>query len=149
MNDGIAFNPGNAVMSGQGKKTWSSFKKEELLPYLKVARGMEAEFVKYMLDEMRKTVAKDEADSGEIDFYTSMLDNEYSRIMSEKERGLGVQGLVLNQIAPQRLLKEYNGTVTGFNEDPLARGIIRAAPTRTKDEAIHMYLDNKKDEGKK
>ncbi|MBF0206314.1 MAG: hypothetical protein HQK53_05440, partial [Oligoflexia bacterium] len=67
---------GTAGITGVRPPTQSAMKnltKEEMLSYLKVARAMESEFVKFLLSEMRKTVFKESPDSSEAEFYTSML----------------------------------------------------------------------------
>lgn len=69
--------------------------------YREVAEGMESEFVNFLISEMRKTVNKEEEDSTAQDFYESMLDNEYSQILSKTRGGVGLQKIILDQIYPQ------------------------------------------------
>ena len=70
--------------------------------YENIAEGMESQFAKMMIDEMRKTVDKSEATSSAMDFYNSTLDTEYAQVMS-KGKGLGLKKLILDQIYPEHM----------------------------------------------
>ncbi|MBF0297298.1 MAG: rod-binding protein [Oligoflexia bacterium] len=70
-------------------------------PYNKIARGMEVEFLKYLLKEMRTTIDKNEESSEEVDFYTQLLDEEYSKALADKNQGVGIQNIILKQLLPK------------------------------------------------
>ena len=77
-------------------------------PYKKVANGMERQFVEFMVNQMNKTVGKeDEQDSG-MNYYKSLLNSERSKSITENRGGVGVQELILNQIYPERLRTPQN-----------------------------------------
>jgi Rod binding domain-containing protein len=75
-------------------------------PYQDVAEGMEANFTSHLLQEMRKTVPKDNPDSSAMDYYNSLLDYERAQLMAKSDSGLGVKKVILDQIVPQHL-KHY------------------------------------------
>ena len=92
--------------------------------YLKVARGVEQQFVQYMLKQMKKTVNTANPESSALNFYKSILNNHQSRIMVEKNGGLGLQKIILDQIYPhnnknktlskesnRKIIQNYRGTL--------------------------------------
>lgn len=87
-----------------------SRQQEENIPkaYRDVAQGMEAQFVNHMLTEMRKSIGKDEDDSSSMDYYNSLLDSERAKIMTEKDGGMGIQKLIIDEIYPKRLRQQQN-----------------------------------------
>ena len=76
-------------------------------PYVDLAKKIEGEFAKLMVEQMKKSVDKNEEDSSAMDFYDSLMTQEQSTAMVGKE-GLGVSKLILDQIYPQRLRTEEN-----------------------------------------
>lgn len=81
-------------------------------PYLDVARGMEQQFIKYMIEQMKKTISKAEPESSALKFYNSLLNHHQSNIMAQKNEGLGLQKVILDQIYPaykrnQKLSSDY------------------------------------------
>lgn len=70
-------------------------------PYNQIAKGMEIEFLKYLLKEMRSTVDKNEEDSEEVSFYTQLLDQEYAKALADKNQGVGIQNMILKQLLPK------------------------------------------------
>ncbi|MEI8347540.1 MAG: hypothetical protein WCG27_08730 [Pseudomonadota bacterium] len=70
--------------------------------YKEVARNMEAQFAGLMLQEMEKSVGRENEDSSS-DFYQSVMNSERSKTMSEHDRGLGVSKIILDQIYPERM----------------------------------------------
>ena len=84
----------------QKKQKISSGEKFIPEPHKKVAKGMEERFLLHMIKQMKKSVQKSEADSTASDFYNSQLDSERAKILAEKEGGVGIQKLILNQIYP-------------------------------------------------
>lgn len=68
--------------------------------YRNVAKGMEKQFARFMLDQMQKTVDTASPDSTATNYYKSMTNDEYSKILSEQDGGLGIQEMILRQIVP-------------------------------------------------
>lgn len=97
-------------------------RQQELKPYRAVAQNMEAEFIKFLLQEMEKTVIKEEEDSGETSFYKSLLSNEYAQLMATKDGGLGLQQLILPQIVPQHLKAQG---LKAYHQEALPKGQIK------------------------
>lgn len=79
-----------------------------LKQYEDVAEGMEANFTNHMLGEMRKSVNKETPDSAAMDYYNSLMDDEHSKTMAASKNGLGVKGMILDQILPQHLKQLRN-----------------------------------------
>jgi Rod binding domain-containing protein len=77
-----------------------------LRPYEEIAEGMEANFTQHLLQEMKKTVPKDNPDSAPMDYYNSLLDAERAQIMAKSDSGIGIKKVILDQIVPQHL-KSY------------------------------------------
>ncbi len=71
-------------------------------PYKKVAKGMEAQFAQFMLEQMQKTIHKSTPESSAEKYYRSLLTQERADKLVSKG-GLGIQEMILNQIYPQRL----------------------------------------------
>ena len=71
-------------------------------PFKDVAKGMESQFAEYMLQQMRKTVDKNEPESSATKYYNSIIDSEHAKTLTNKDGGLGIQDLILNQIYPKR-----------------------------------------------
>lgn len=70
-------------------------------PYKKVAQGMETQFLQYMLEQMNKTVDRnEELDSGD-QFYHDLLTSERANLMAQSQQ-TGISDVVLDQIYPKR-----------------------------------------------
>ena len=69
--------------------------------YLEVARGMERQFVHYMVEQMRKTIKPARPESTPLRFYQSMLIDYQVDIMTQKNKGKGLQKMILKQIYPE------------------------------------------------
>ena len=82
------------------EKKWNNLPKSD--PYLKVAKSMESEFIKLMLENMQNTVIKDKKDSGEESYYRSLLTRERANLMAENGDGVGLKNLILEQIYPKK-----------------------------------------------
>lgn len=70
--------------------------------YKKVAKDMEAEFAKLMIEKMKATVQKETENSTADEIYQSYLGQEYSKAMAQQNEGQGIQELILREIYPQR-----------------------------------------------
>lgn len=103
-----------------------------------VAKKFEQIFIFYMLKTMRATIQK----SGLIDggrgeeIYTSMLDNEFSSEISNRE-GIGLARLIIDDLKIRGLLKEYeNKEIQGMASFILpAQGTI-SSPFGMRDDPI-------------
>ena len=77
-------------------------------PYLKVAKGMDANFLNFLITKMRESIDKEKDDGQEVKYYTSLLDHEYAKLMAEQNEGKGVQEIILDQILPHYLQNRIN-----------------------------------------
>lgn len=77
-------------------------------PYLKVAQGMETQFINHMLTEMRKTVKSERPEAPGEGYYKSVLDYERAQMMAKTENGVGLKDLILDQIFPQHMRNPQN-----------------------------------------
>tara|TARA_B100001971_G_scaffold214585_1_gene252879 strand:+ start:87609 stop:88031 length:423 start_codon:yes stop_codon:yes gene_type:complete len=93
----------NISMQNQNTKSYKVYDKYKYVPkeIMKVAEGMESQFINHMINEMRKTVNKNEPMNQAERFYNSKLDEEYAKIMSETKSGLGLKEMIIEQLAPQ------------------------------------------------
>ena len=85
-------------------------REQEHIPeaYKKVAKGMEQQFIEFMISEMEKTSGKkDHSMAG--NYYKSLLNTERAKIMSDVNGGMGLQEMILNQIYPKELRKKLQG----------------------------------------
>lgn len=92
----------------QARLDQASTSQKILKQYEDVAEGMEANFTNHMLSEMRKSVNKETPDSASMDYYNSLMDDEHSKMMAASKNGLGVKGMILDQILPQHLKQLRN-----------------------------------------
>ena len=72
---------------------------------MKVAEGMESQFINHMINEMKKSVNKNQPMNQAQSFYNSKMDEEYAKIMSETKSGLGLKEMIIEQLAPQYIRK--------------------------------------------
>ena len=77
-------------------------------PYQDVAKGMEKQFVQFMIDQMNKSVGESKKGDTANNYYKGLMNNEQAKIMTETGLGAGVQDLILDQIYPQHLRNEAN-----------------------------------------
>ena len=75
--------------------------------YKKVARGMEQQFVEFMINEMEKTSGRKE-NSMAGKYYKSLLNTHRAKTMSEVNGGMGLQEMILDQIYPKQMRKVAN-----------------------------------------
>lgn len=69
--------------------------------FKKVAKGMEEQFSKIMIEQMQKASGQEEPDSTAMNYYKSLLDDQYSQLWSRQNEGEGLQQLILDQIYPR------------------------------------------------
>ncbi len=103
--------------------------------YRDIAKGMEQQFVQFMVEQMNKTAPSQEPESSAVKFYKSLLNERHSEIMTNQDEGLGIQRLILEQIVPDHL-KERMKVTSNPQKNYQAmnkasdRGIIKPGVTR-------------------
>ncbi len=70
--------------------------------YLEVAKGMDAQFMEHLFQEMEKTVPHEEQESTAQEIYRSLLNHERAKTIAERNEGQGIQKLILDEIAPKQ-----------------------------------------------
>lgn len=68
-------------------------------PYVDVAKKMESEFAKMMIEKMKSSMGKSEDSDSAQDFYDSLMTQEQAESLTKRE-GLGVAQMILEQIYP-------------------------------------------------
>ena len=89
-------------------------------PYKKVASGMEQEFARFMVEQMEKTVTRENPESQATAYYKSIVNQERAEAMSETGKGLGLKQMILDQIYPKHLrnqlaLDNFNAQMNAQN----------------------------------
>jgi len=102
-------------------QTNSDLYKKALKPYEEIAEGMEANFTNHLLQEMKKTIPKDNPDSAPMDYYNSLMDSERSQLMAKSETGLGIKKIILDQIVPHHLKNKVNHPSNVFKPNALTK----------------------------
>lgn len=77
-------------------------------PYLDVAKGMEKQFINYMISQMRNSVKSETPESSAEKYYKGLMDNERSEIMANTANGIGLKDMILDQILPNHLKQQIN-----------------------------------------
>ena len=85
----------------QGMKVVS--REEQLKPYREVAEGMETQFASHMIEQMRKTVPREDEPSTAQQYYESLMDYEHAKSLAKSDTGLGIKRVILDQILPAHL----------------------------------------------
>lgn len=93
------------------QKNKVSSQEQEMTKKLKeAAQGMEEQFANLLIQEMKKSVDRNEDGSTAMKIYESMLDQEYAKIMAEQGK-LGIGDALIKQFSPQaRGSGVYNDT---------------------------------------
>lgn len=76
-------------------------------PYKNIASGMERQFLEYMLEKMKATISDEEVSSTQ-NYYNSLQTSEQAKMLAEKEDGMGIQEMILNQIYPKNKRNPLN-----------------------------------------
>lgn len=100
-------------------------------PYKKVASGMEQEFARFMIEQMERTVTKENPDSQASAYYKSVVNQERAEAMSETGSGLGLKKMILDQIYPKHLRNQL--ALDNFNAQMNAQNLQK--------QKIKMYQD--------
>lgn len=117
----------------QNHKTAQAAKKEKLLarglrdefenipkPFKDAARGIEQQFVEFMVQQMHKTTGAPEDTNTATNYYNDLLYKEESSRMTEHKNGLGIQKLILDQIYPKKFRNV--DALTAFNAQTKSQG---------------------------
>lgn len=89
-----------------GTRGLKPISKEEMRkPYEEVAEGMETQFASHMIDQMRRTIPRENEPSSAQAYYESLMDSEYAKSLAQSDSGLGIKRVVLEQILPAHLKK--------------------------------------------
>ncbi len=79
-------------------------------PYRDIASGMERQFLEYMLERMKSTISEEELSTAQ-NYYDSLQTSEQAKAIAEKDGGMGIQEMILNQIYPKskrQAITQYN-----------------------------------------
>jgi len=82
-------------------------------PFKEAARGIEQQFVEFMVQQMHKTTGAPEDSNTATNYYNDLLYKEESNRMTEHKNGLGIQKLILDQIYPKKFRNV--DALTAFN----------------------------------
>jgi len=127
INKGVALNKRNAPIDVHKKSTTSNLQyvPEEIK---KIARDMDSQFAKLMIQKMKATISRNEEQSTANQIYEGYLSDEYSKAMAMQNNGSGVQELILDQIYPHRYrnkitydhyLKNQKDLIERFNKNKI------------------------------
>ena len=70
-------------------------------PYKDMARGMEKQFLEFMIEQMNKTTHFSEPSSTAANYYKDLLTGERADKMARNHEGVGIQDIILDQIYPK------------------------------------------------
>jgi Rod binding domain-containing protein len=90
-------------------------------PYKNVASGMEQQFARFMVEQMEKTVTRENPESQATAYYKSIVNQERAEAMSETGRGLGLKQMILDQIYPKHLRNQL--ALDNFNAQTNAQNL--------------------------
>lgn len=98
-----------------------------------IAGSMEQQFAELMLEEMKKTVDKNDPESGAEAYYNSLMQQEYAKQLSKGEDGMGLKKIILNQIYPAHMRNEINYHRFQQAQKPsIAKAEVHEAPIEMK-----------------
>lgn len=89
-----------------------SFKPPQDSPLREAAQGMEANFLKEMLRNMRNTVGESEDDKNNkgLQLFQGMLDDEYAQ-KAAKTQGIGLAELIVKQVTEMQEAQNRRGPI--------------------------------------
>ena len=70
-------------------------------PYVEAAQSMEKQFVKLMIDEMKKTSQSEKPVSTGMDYYMDLESDQRAKAMVQRDQ-IGLQDLILDKIYPEQ-----------------------------------------------
>lgn len=114
-------------------------------PYLDAAQGMEKQFIKLMIDEMRKTSGSSEPTSTGMDYYMDLQNEERSKAMVNRNQ-VGLQDLILDRIYPEnkRNPYAYNAYLQQTNQINRPKVEMQNAHVERRNEAELYQVNNRK-----
>jgi Rod binding domain-containing protein len=113
----------NPAQNQRGLKPVS--REEMLKPYVEVAEGLETQFTNHMIEQMRRTIPRENDPSAAESYYESLMDNERAKTMAQSDSGIGLKRVILDQIVPAHLKQKpsaqvaqqaYQANVKGVDE---------------------------------
>jgi len=81
--------------------------------YKNIAKSYEKQFAQFMVDQMNKTVQKNDPLSTADKYYQGLMDDQRTTKLTNNNGGLGLQKMILDQIYPKRMRNEL--TFNAFN----------------------------------
>lgn len=84
--------------------------------YIEVAEAMESQFAGHLLAQMKKSINKENPESGAMGYYNSLIDQERAKLMSKGDSALGLKKVILDQIYPAHLRDKRNHAVKMYKE---------------------------------
>lgn len=83
---------------------------KEYIPkeFKNVAQGMEEQFLRFLIEQMKKSIDREKPEGSAMNYYNSVLDQERAKTMSKTNEGLGIQQLILDQIYPRQYRNKEN-----------------------------------------
>ncbi len=93
----------NNNLFSQLSATQKPISQREYIPeaYKKVARGMEKQFLEFMIEQMNKTTGSSKTPSTAMNYYQALLTGKRAETMTHNKDGMGIQDIILNQIYPR------------------------------------------------
>ncbi|ATH09359.1 hypothetical protein BIY24_15850 [Halobacteriovorax marinus] len=136
----------NSIPVNQPVSSKTENKKYIPKPYLDAARGMEKQFIKLMIDEMKKTAGAEQTSTG-MDYYMDLQNEERSKAMVNRNQ-VGLQDLILDRIYPEnkRNPYAYNAYLQQTNQMNRPKVEMQNAHVTKRDE-VELYQVNKKNIG--
>jgi Rod binding domain-containing protein len=106
-------------------------------PYVEAAQSMEKQFVKLMIDEMKKTSKSETPASTGMDYYMDLESEERAKAMVQRDQ-IGLQDLILDKIYPEK----YRN-VHAFNayQQQMGGPIKKAQQVEMQDQTTSEYQD--------
>lgn len=136
----------NSIPVNQPVSSKAENKKYIPKPYTDAARGMEKQFIKLMIDEMKKTAGPQETSTG-MDYYMDLQNEERSKAMVNRNQ-VGLQDLILDKIYPEnkRNPYAYNAYLQQTNQMDRPKVEMQNAHVNKRDE-VDLYQISKKSTG--
>lgn len=82
---------------------------------------MERQFAEFMVQQMEKTVHKNDKPSSAENYYNSLLTSKRVDKMSQSNGGIGIQKMILDQIYPTRLRNKLAYDSYNIQQDSMIR----------------------------
>jgi Rod binding domain-containing protein len=76
----------------------------------KISRNMEVQFIKFMVNQMRRSVQTANPMGQEMKYYQGLLDDKYAQLMGNTRNGLGLSNLIYQQLKNKYSQRKHIGT---------------------------------------